>query len=243
MIHCTPRKIVFLCSGGGGNLRFLYEAITRRWIEGTTIDAVLCDRPCPAHDFALAHGLQGEVIDFADPEQRELGIRLAHLAPDIIVTNVHKILRPTIVEAHRGKLVNLHYSLLPAFGGVIGMRPVKAALAYGARFAGVTAHHVTEHVDAGAPIVQVVIPLEAGEDFSDTLAHLVFRSGCLALLAAIDSIGRQPAKSAPRLIELVGRACFFSGDSIACIPETIDEAFWQGIAAQAPAHSASPVVG
>ena len=38
-----PLKIVFLCSGGGNNLKFLVKAIRRRWIEGAQISAVLSD--------------------------------------------------------------------------------------------------------------------------------------------------------------------------------------------------------
>lgn len=232
------KKIVFLCSGGGGNLRFVHQAIERGWVHGLEIAAVLCDRICTARDFAAACGIASEIVDLTDENQANLARTLRQFAPDIIVTTVHKVLLPAIVDVHRGKLVNLHYSLLPAFGGIIGMRPVKAALTFGARFTGVTAHHVDESVDGGRPIVQATIPLRADEAFSDDLANVVFRCGCLTLLAAIDVVALGGPSVMSTRMSLSDRSCQFEGGPIVTDPAINAESFWSGIAQTPPATQA-----
>lgn len=226
----SKTRLVFLCSGGGGNLRFVHEACLRNWLPDAEIAAVITDRVCPANDYAFASEIETSVIDLADEGQAQLAKILPRLAPDVIVTTVHKVLRPNIVDAYRGKLVNLHYSLLPAFGGIIGMRPVKAALAFGACFTGVTAHLVDETVDGGRPLVQAVIPLSFGEEFSTTLSDLVFRCGCLSLTAAIDRLIRPDNASATDSVTLLGRTCHFSGNQVIHAPQIGEESFWSALA-------------
>lgn len=75
----------------------------------------------------------------------------------MIMTNIHRILSSRVVERCRGRLVNLHYSLLPMFGGLIGMDPIRRAIEAGCRFVGTTVHHVVEAVDAGPVISQTVL--------------------------------------------------------------------------------------
>lgn len=178
-------RIVFLCSGGGGNLRFIYSSIKNGWINGEIV-SVLTDRLCQANTFAQQVNLENRKITFNDTNQNELLRNLNHLNPDIIITTVHKILCPAIVESYRGKLINLHYSLLPAFGGTIGERPIRSAVDYGARFTGVTVHYVDETVDGGRPITQAVIPIKLSD--SNHLIELSFRAGCIALMNAINII-------------------------------------------------------
>lgn len=226
----TRRRIVFLCSGGGGNLRFVHAAISHGWLRDAQVCAVLSDRACAANEFAAARNIETAVIALSRGEQAALAAQLARLQPDLIVTTVHKILGPELVDRYRGRLINLHYSLLPAFGGVIGMRALQAALAYGARFAGVTAHHVDESVDGGRPIVQGGFALRAREHCDEALMNLMFRCGCLALTSALDHLIGGQADAGEQHIDLCGRTCWFSGGTIIPAVALHDEAFWARIA-------------
>lgn len=227
----ASKRIVFLCSGGGGNLRFVHRAVQQGWIAGAAIAAVLTDRACAANGFARAQGIPERVLDFGQDRQQEVLAALQAAQPDLVVTTVHRILGPAIVGAFRGRLLNLHYSLLPAFGGTIGAKPVQAALDYGARFVGVTAHEVDETVDGGRPLVQAAIPVRADDD-AQRLMDLVFRCGCIALASAIDAgLHRRPL-APEQVLPLMGRQCTFSAP--AGIPPELagDETFWAAIAAQ-----------
>lgn len=232
MADTDKKRIVFLCSGGGGNLRFTQYAIEREWIQNAKIVSVLTDRECQANNFASQRGIENRCIDFDGDTQEVLLQELLRLDPDVIVTNVHKILCSSVVSRYRGRLINLHYSLLPAFGGMIGEKPVRAALDYGAQFTGVTVHWVDESLDGGRPIIQVAIPLDSTEENFKSLMNLVFRCGCIALMASINFLlmgVKEPFKAQSCGIELLGKHCLFSRDSE--FPrEILDNAVWQHIA-------------
>ena len=227
MVVHEGKRLVFLCSGGGGNLAFVQQAIDRGWMPGACIVAVLTDRLCQANDFAKRAGLYDQCIDFKDDGQRELLTLLDELKPDLVITTVHKILGQSVVQRYQDRLINLHYSLLPAFAGLIGARPVQAALDHGARFSGVTVHLVDESVDGGRPLVQGVIALQEKEVLDD-LMQVVFRSGCMALLSAITHLLNGPKDSnTSSNVDILGRSCLFNGGNP--IPEklAVNEDFWQ----------------
>ncbi|MEW9900584.1 formyltransferase family protein [Chitinivorax sp. PXF-14] len=222
------RRIVFLCSGGGGNLRFIVQAAALGALPDAVVCAVITDRECLANRFAREHGVSTRVLDFTADAQQAIVAALDDVAADMVVTNVHKILTEPVVDLYRGKLINLHYSLLPAYGGVIGTRPVEMALADGAKFIGVTAHEVAATVDTGRAIVQGVIPTMP-QDTVTTIMDTVFRSGCLALLEALQATAA-PVGRETNYVRLHGRhVCFNRALSFA--PDLFDEAFWLDLAA------------
>lgn len=223
-------RIAVLCSGGGGNLRFLHAAIERHWLGNAEIVNVIADRQCVANDFAAVAGIPNEIVDFSDAGQSSLLAALQRSTPDLIITTVHKILKPPVINAWRGRLLNLHYSLLPAFGGTIGSTPLKGAIEYGARFTGVTAHNVDEQLDGGTPIVQGVIPIRAPEIDFDALMNLVFRCGCVALLTAVQIRMGIRVSDTERALTLLGRVCLFNAAPALSEKVFADESFWATLA-------------
>ncbi len=231
MAETKKKRLVFLCSGGGGNLCFIHHAIERNWIRDAEIVAVLTDRVCKANLYADAVGLENQCLDFGGSEQVSLLEELRRIKPDLVITTVNKVLRKNIVEAYKGRLINLHYSLLPAFGGLIGDGPIRAAVAYGARFTGVTVHFVDESVDGGSPILQTVIPLHSNETGIEHLMNIVFRNGCITLMRAIDlHLHGEIFMSRDKLtqLEIMGRLCHFTG-GVPRLQEFEDEIFWKQI--------------
>lgn len=79
-----------------------------------------------------------------------------------------------VVSAYRGRLMNIHAALLPAFGGqgMYGMHIHEAVLEYGAKVSGCTVHFVDELYDNGPVICQSAVPVEEG-DTPETLAGRV----------------------------------------------------------------------
>ncbi len=80
-----------------------------------------------------------------------------------------RLLTPLLVGAWRGRMVNIHPSLLPAFPG---LHTHARALAAGVKLHGCTVHLVTEVMDEGPILAQAAVPVLAG-DTEDTLAERV----------------------------------------------------------------------
>jgi phosphoribosylglycinamide formyltransferase-1 len=76
-----------------------------------------------------------------------------------------RIIGAEIVEAYRGRIINTHPALLPAFPGAHGVRD---AMAYGVKVTGCTVHFVDEGVDTGSIIAQAAVVIEPG-DTEETL--------------------------------------------------------------------------
>jgi len=171
-------NIVFLVSGNGGNLKFFYEVIAKtEIIQGKLY--VIADRDCMATSFCMQKKIPYSIISYTRDKTRELQSILLKINPDVIITNWNKIIDSETVKLFHGKMINLHYSLLPAFSGMIGVKPIQEALKRNCWFLGATVHWVEEIVDGGKIITQSVF-LNNGR--FDQVLERVFRSGCFLLL-------------------------------------------------------------
>lgn len=160
--------------------------------------------------------------------QRNLINVLNDLDPGVVVTNVHKILSPELVNIYKDRLINLHYSILPSFGGVIGVKALSQALDYGVKLVGTTVHMVDDFVDTGLPLVQSAIPIVAHEDLN-VLMDVVFRVGCVSLLAGlclIRGIDNIAVEGRCALMEVSGRSVLFN-PPVFTSPCFQDELFWE----------------
>jgi len=221
----NKKKVLFLCSGGGGNLRFVHEAIKRNWLAEFEIIEVISDRPCQAIDFAENNGLSTKCVDFNGDRQRTLIEQIRLCGPDVIITTVHKILNTDFVQEFRGKMINLHYSLLPSFAGSIGVEPVKAAIKYGSCIAGATVHEVTSEVDAGRPKAQAAFSL-APEDIVESVMDIEFRAGCVLLLIALKSWGDATRVDWSGRISILKGRMVLINPSISLPDDLSQEYFW-----------------
>jgi phosphoribosylglycinamide formyltransferase-1 len=71
-----------------------------------------------------------------------------------------RLLSPCFIDAFRGRILNIHPSLLPSFPGLDAQRQ---ALEHGVKFSGCTVHFVDETLDGGPIIAQRVVPVLAGD--------------------------------------------------------------------------------
>jgi len=174
-------KICFLASGSGGNLKFLYLARELKVIEDIAI-SVIADRECDSIRFASENSIDHKVIEYSRDSNKNLSYELERINPDIIITNWHKILDEEIVDKFEGKLINLHYSLLPSFGGLIGTAPIEKAYERGCQYVGATSHYVDKGVDTGKIIAQAIVKTDIA---LEEAVQNVFKKGCLILLNSI----------------------------------------------------------
>lgn len=178
------KKIVFLASGNGGTIKFLHQAIQTLDLD-LSITGVIADRSCGAIDYAQAHHIPNSIISYSRTAPQALQNALTHLSPDLIITNFHKIIDEETLNLFPGKFINLHYSLLPAFGGMIGMETLNAAKKANAKFVGASCHQVIPEVDAGQLLCQSAIPVQWDTVNEDNLMNAVFQSACLVFLNSI----------------------------------------------------------
>jgi phosphoribosylglycinamide formyltransferase-1 len=161
--------------------------------------AVVTNRAsCGAAAFARERGIPvGELSQkaFASAEERDLAMRdflRDHGVELVVDAGFDRVHSRAFLEAFEGRIINVHPSLLPAFGG--GMDAVEQALASGAKATGATVHIVTANLDAGPILVQEAVPILEG-DTVETLRQRVHEAEHRILPQAIRLMESMIAKS------------------------------------------------
>ena len=92
----------------------------------------------------------------------------------IVLAGFMMLLPQTIIDAYRNKIINIHPSLLPKYGGkgMFGQHVHEAVLANAEKESGITIHLVNEEYDSGKPLFQTTCAVEPN-DTPDTLAARV----------------------------------------------------------------------
>jgi phosphoribosylglycinamide formyltransferase-1 len=93
----------------------------------------------------------------------------------ILMIGYMRIVSPAFVQQWRGRMLNVHPSLLPAFGGLMNARVHEAVLAAGVAETGCTIHQVTEEVDGGSIVLQkrcAVLPGDSVDTLKDRVQAL-----------------------------------------------------------------------
>ncbi len=175
-------RLCFLVSQNGGNLKFFYLLKQMGVIVDDVSFMVVSHKNCPAISFAKNVGLQHEIVNYSRSNNRELLQLLKNYQPDIIVTTWDRILDKEIVREFWRKAINLHYSLLPAFKKLIGIKPIEEAYMANCKYIGVTCHFVEEEVDSGLIISQAIVRNDKPINY---IIEDIFRLGCLILLNSI----------------------------------------------------------
>ena len=164
-----------LCSGRGTNLQSILAAVESGDISAP-VGVVLTDKPdAKALERAEKAGIPHFCVDrkqYADKQTFEEALvekLRAHGVTLVILAGFMRILSPYFVHAFPGRILNIHPSLLPSFGGAHAHRDV---LAYGGKVSGCTIHFVDEGMDSGPIILQTAVPVLDGDD-EDTLAARV----------------------------------------------------------------------
>jgi len=169
----TPLPLVVLISGRGSNLRAIAEAAPSIPAQ---VRAVVSNRADAAGlDFAHGLGIATRVLDHrGHPTREDFDQALMQLIDSfdpalVVLAGFMRILTPPFVAHYRGRLVNIHPSLLPAYRGLDTHR---RALEAGERWHGASVHFVTDTLDGGPVIVQARVPVQPDDD-SDRLATRV----------------------------------------------------------------------
>lgn len=206
----TPRaRLAVLASGAGSNLQAIADYLRALGTDAPADLALVVSDRRAAGALARATRLDVPAVHLRAADGDRLGNLLTeHRITHIALAGYLRLIPTDVVRAFRGRMLNVHPALLPAFGGpgMYGARVHEAVLAKGARISGPTVHFVSEHYDEGAIIAQWPVPVH-DDDTAATLAERVLKVEhqlfplCVAAVAAgaitLDDTGR--VRGAPAL--------------------------------------------
>ncbi|MCU0650913.1 MAG: phosphoribosylglycinamide formyltransferase [Candidatus Omnitrophica bacterium] len=159
-------NIAVFASGTGSNFSAIAQAVKRKKLA-CGLKLLVCDNPkAKVIDKARRAKVEVLIVDREKfPSKREFeAVIISRLKKDaidlIVLAGFMRILSPEFVEAFKGRIINIHPSLLPSFKGSNGIHD---AYDYGAKVTGVTVHFVDEHMDHGPIILQKAIPIKEND--------------------------------------------------------------------------------
>jgi phosphoribosylglycinamide formyltransferase len=165
-------KVGVLVSGGGTNLQAILDAIDAGRVKNAKVSFVFSNN---ANAYALERaknaGIEAMALSPSSFETREefnqaMLRALKERNLDLIVLAGFLVkIPPEMVEAFRGRIINIHPSLIPSFCGVgyYGLKVHEAALKRGVKVTGATVHYVDEGMDSGPIILQKAVEVKSGD--------------------------------------------------------------------------------
>lgn len=170
-------NLAVLASGYGSNLQAIIDAADRGEIKGRVKIVISDVKGAYALERARRHNIEALYIDPRDfPDRRAYDEAIAASLDErkidlVILAGYMRLLSSVLIERYRGKIMNIHPSLLPAFPGLEG---VKQALDYGVKISGCTVHFVDEGLDTGPIILQEAVPVN-DDDSVESLHERIHR--------------------------------------------------------------------
>jgi phosphoribosylglycinamide formyltransferase 1 len=159
-------RMAVLASGYGSNLQAIIDALEKGDINGSLEIVVSDKKDAYALERARLHHIEAHYINPKDfngrdefdravialLEERKIGL--------VILAGFMRLISPVFVNQFRGRIMNIHPSLLPSFPGLNG---VEQALEYGVKVTGCTVHFLDECLDTGPVILQDTVPVFDGD--------------------------------------------------------------------------------
>ena len=188
-----PRpRVGILISGRGSNMAALLAAMKDGRVAADPVVVVSNVPGAAGLEHAQAQGVATAVVDHKAIKPRDahdravLEVLRRHRVDLVCLAGYMRLLSPTFIEAYRGRILNIHPSLLPAFPGLDAQRQ---ALEAGVKVSGCTVHLVDETLDHGPILLQSAVPV-LPDDTVETLSARILEQEhrlypeALALLAS-----------------------------------------------------------
>ncbi len=189
-------KLSILASRGGSNMQAIIDRIGEGRLDARVVLVISNNPGSGAVERARKAGLPCQVLNsktYPDPDLRDVAMlnALVDAGTELMcLAGYMKRIGPRTLAAFKGRMINIHPSLLPHYGGagMYGIRPHEAVLAAGETETGVTVHVVTERYDEGPILGQRRVRVEPGDSpqslqkrvlavehqlYSDTIAEII----------------------------------------------------------------------
>jgi len=175
-------NIGFLASHGGSNMQAVLDAITSKKLNANPCILISNNSKAMAIDRANRFGMPFSHLSLAthpDPDHLDIAILETlkyHQVEYVLLVGYMKKLGPKTLHEYRNRIINIHPSLLPKYGGkgMFGRKVHETVLANQESETGVTVHLVDEEYDTGRIINQVSLPILA-HDTIDSLNEKVIQ--------------------------------------------------------------------
>jgi phosphoribosylglycinamide formyltransferase len=194
MSNKNKKRIAVLVSGGGSNLQSIIDNIEQGNLN-CEISYVIADRECYGLERAEKHGIKNVLLDRKVLKEKLSDEISSVLENDdektdyIVLAGYLSILSPEFIKKWSRKIINIHPSLLPKFGGkgMYGMNVHRAVIEAKETESGCTIHFVDTGVDTGEIILQMKVPV-LSDDTPEILQKRVLEKEHVLLIEGIKKL-------------------------------------------------------
>jgi len=177
-------KVGVLGSTRGTALQGILDAIGAGALDAEIVLVVSDKQSALILDRAEKHGVPALFLDPTGLKREAYDAQVSSALQEfgvelVLLIGYMRIVSAKFVEMWKGRLLNVHPSLLPAFGGLMNQKVHEAVLAAGVSETGCTIHQVTEEVDGGPIVLQKrcpVLPDDTAEVLKDRVQALEQRA-------------------------------------------------------------------
>ncbi|HEX2270137.1 MAG TPA: phosphoribosylglycinamide formyltransferase [Pyrinomonadaceae bacterium] len=186
-------RLAILISGRGSNMVALAGAIDNGRIPNAEIAIVISDQAnAPGLAIARERGIKTLAIERRGRKREEHEQEIVSVLRDervdlICLAGYMRILSPYFVDAFKGRILNIHPSLLPSFPG---LDPQRQALEHGVKVSGCTVHLVDNTLDGGPIVAQRTVPVLDGDTVETLSARILEQEHILYPEAVARVLGR-----------------------------------------------------
>ena len=194
MSNKNKKRIAVLVSGGGSNLQSIIDNIEQGNLN-CKISYVIADRECYGLERAEKHGIKNVLLDRKVLKEK-LSDKISNVLENddektdyIVLAGYLSILSPEFIKKWSRKIINIHPSLLPKFGGkgMYGMNVHRAVIEAKETESGCTIHFVDTGVDTGEIILQIKVPV-LSDDTPEVLQKRVLEKEHVLLIEGIKKL-------------------------------------------------------
>ena len=194
MSNKNKKRIAVLVSGGGSNLQSIIDNIEQGNLN-CEISYVIADRECYGLERAEKHGIKNVLLDRKALKEK-LSDEISNVLENddektdyIVLAGYLSILSPEFIKKWSRKIINIHPSLLPKFGGkgMYGMNVHRAVIEAKETESGCTIHFVDTGVDTGEIILQIKVPVLT-DDTPEVLQKRVLEKEHVLLIEGIKKL-------------------------------------------------------
>ncbi len=194
MSNKNKKRIAVLVSGGGSNLQSIINNIEQGNLN-CEISYVIADRECYGLERAEKHGIKNVLLDRKVLKEK-LSDEISNVLENddektdyIVLAGYLSILSPEFIKKWSRKIINIHPSLLPKFGGkgMYGMNVHRAVIEAKETESGCTIHFVDTGVDTGEIILQIKVPV-LSDDTPEVLQKRVLEKEHVLLIEGIKKL-------------------------------------------------------
>ena len=204
-------NIAVLISGRGSNLKAIIDAIKSGYLDKVDLKVVVANKDAPGLQYAKEFGcsyhvvpriVPGKKISKEEHDRKVMEVLEKYDIDLIALAGYDQIIQKEFVNRYKWKIMNIHPSLLPSFGGTLHGQ--KDALDYGVKISGCTVHFVEEDVDTGPIIIQAAVPVK-DDDTPETLVNRILEHEHIIYPKAIKLFSENRLK-------IVGRKVIVKGE-------------------------------